>query len=464
MKYLRSFNTKSDYKKEKKNHTLILPNVSYIKDDGSTYITPVFTTKFNAEAGDIVVYSKSVYDEWSTATDEDTKNAIFQKLLASVKYIKPEYYTSDVAEIYVPDSIVAVPYSHTDDNTLRVMSLKHMNPSSPNEGTTGANGIAWGAYVDIPNIKNHTGGVVLSSPLMGDASGLTSANPTYLPSDAFNKLEVLGSDMDYYWNSTTGNHAPCPYKSDNSLNPQFRGIAADGTTLSNNCLGDMDGKSNTKSIINALDLAYINKTLQGDTITNAQTMVVGENVSYITETQRVDPGSNYINVDGENATAPSEADGLNANGETPTDDNPADGKVAVNVRVERKTNVSTNIFPAAMCCQRYSSVLKPNVIKITTNESDNTSTIDSYGDWYLPSAGELAYIIVSRGKIAFALQQIYKINPASVALYSTDWLWSSSEYNGNNAWSLSPSDGNVNGGGYYGGKYGSGRVRAFAAF
>lgn len=402
MKYLRSFEKRADYKQEKKRHTLQLPNVSYIIYDGKTYITPAFATKYNAEAGDILVYTKESYDEWSAITEEGTtKNAAFQKMFNSITFIKPEAYTVDMAKVYVPEAIVAVPYSHTDDNTIRVMSLKNMNPSTPATGGARYN-VCWGDNLDISDIKNYSGCVALASPSLGDSSGLASTTEAQLPSDAFTALEVVGSDADYYWYSANNFHAPCPYKSDGSLNPQFRGVSSNGDALTTNCLADMDGYANTKAILNTLDKKYLDTTLMADSITNEATQTVG--------------------------------------------------------------TVSTSIFPAAMCCQRYSSVLKPNTVKITTTGagSNMTNEITSFGDWYLPSAGEIAYAIVSRNKISYALSMIrgsYNTNAADA--HSTFPLWSSSEKDSNYAWYSSSANGgvscNINKGNFA-------IVRAFASF
>lgn len=369
-----------------------LPNVSYIKKDGSTYITPAITNKYNAEAGDILCYTKESYDKWSSATEGDAKTAAFNEMYASIKYIKPEAYTGQIAQTYIADGIVAVPYSHTDDNTVRVMSLKYMSPDTPKSGSLTTTNIVWGEFGDIQGIKNHTGGVCLTDPDLGDISGLKSTIPVYLPSDVFRAKEVIGSDGDYYWNQTGGDLVPCPYLADGSLNPQFRGVNSKGATLQINCLSDMDGMSNTKAIIDTLDKNHLDKTLMASTVTNEQ------------------------NVEG------------------------------------------IKTFPAAICCQRYHSVLKPNSVTYTTKD---TSTTITYGDWYLPSAGEAAYIIVNRGKIAYALTQINVVHNNSAAAYDLSWLWSSSECYSSNAWGLYPSDGRVN---IYYDKYSGCRVRAFAAF
>lgn len=480
MKYLRTFDTKSEYKKAKKNHSLVIPNVSYIKTDGSVYMTPSFATKYNAEAGDIVVYSKESYDTWNAATDDDTKKSSFQRVLESVKFIKPEFYTSDIAKLYIPDSIVVVPYSHTNDNKVRVMSLNYMDPSSPTTGSLSPVGIVWGAQTDISQLTNYTGVVRLNAPSLGKASGLSSGNDTHLPTGVFTALEVPNSDTDYYWNNANTSNAPCPYNSDGSLNQQFLGYdSTTGTSLTNNVFVDRDGLANTKAILNTLDTSYLESTLMGDTISNAQTYTYSKktvttyaytendsSVTVMTATD-VDGTVTYADASGnaltantsDNVTTYADTDGNTVVTATTTDDTTTyvDGSSHELTATSTTTNSNTSIFPAAMCCQRYSSVLFPNTVSVVDGK------IDSWGDWYLPSAGEEAYYVVGRGQIAYALTQINAVKDitgVSAASYDTNWLWSSSECNYGNAWSLRPSDGGVYG--YF--KINSNRVRAFAAF
>lgn len=390
MKYLRTFETRADYKSAKKAHTLEVPNVSLVKQDYAVYIMPTFTSKESAEAGDIIVYSKAAYTAWTEAEAGSPKDAAYETLLGSVRYMKPEHFNADSAELYVPEAIVAVPYSHTGDGTVRAMSLRHMSADDPRNGSTSNTTIVWGAYDDISGITNHTGGAVVSNVALGDKSTLTSASETYLPSDTFTALEVINTDSEFYWGSKNGNHAPCPYKADGSLNRQYLGEwGTNGSKLTDNCLGDMNGASNTKKIIDTLNKAFLDQTLFAATITNAQN----------------------------------------------------DG--------------NTNIFPAAMCCQRYKTVLKPNTVSYDSAYEEYT-----YGDWYLPSAGEVGYTIVSKGRISYALSRINAALPGTAAAWVNDWLWSSSECNSNRAWGFYPSNGDV----YFSDKSNGYRVRAFAAF
>ena len=504
MKYLRTFETRADYKSAKKAHTLEVPNVSLVKQDYAVYIMPTFTSKESAEAGDIIVYSKAAYTAWTEAEAGSPKNAAYKTLLGSVRYMKPEHFNADSAELYVPEAIVAVPYSHTGDGTVRAMSLRHMSPDDPENGSTGNTTTIWGAHVDINGITNHSGGAVVSNVALGDKSTLTSASTTYLPSDTFTALEVINSDSEFYWNDKNGNHAPCPYKADGSLNRQYLGEwGPTGSKLTNNCLGDMNGASNTEKIIDTLSKAYLDQTLFAATITNDEikavsglgdkTVHVGESyqinaagdtktavaTSEMLEKRTVQVGEKYVDAYGVQQTADKKTtvdaikakSGIllnvgdtykNVHGDTVTvTGNPDQPKIVKDALDDEMTvqawvsKGSTDLFPAAMCCQRYKTVLKPNTV---TYDSANDKY--TYGDWYLPSAGEVGYTIVSKGRISYALSRINAALPGTAAAWVNNWLLSSSEYNKDFAWRLYPSDGHVD----YTNKDGGSRVRAFAAF
>ena len=507
MKYLRTFETRADYKSAKKAHTLEVPNVSLVKQDHAVYIMPTFAAKKNAEAGDIIVYSKAAYTAWTEAEAGSPKDAAYETLLGSVRYMKPEHFNADSAKLYVPEAIVAVPYSHTGDGTVRAMSLRHMSAADPENGSTGGTTTVWGANVNINGITNHAGGAVVSNVALGDKSTLTSAVPIYLPSDTFTALEVINSDSEFYWDNKDGNHAPCPYKADGSLNRQYLGEwGPNDSKLTNNCLGDMNGASNTEKIIDTLSKAYLDQTLFAATITNATTKAVsglGDKTVHVGETytinaagdtekavatskmleqRTVQVGEKYVDAYGvqQKADANMTVNAIKAKEEllkvNDTYKNVHGDIVTVTVtgkpyQLVRVRDIlddemtvqawvskgTTNIFPAAMCCQRYKTVLKPNTV--TYNSENDKYT---YGDWYFPSAGEVGYTIVSKGRISYALSRINAALPGTAAAWVNNWLWSSSGYDESGAWHLDMSNG-----GFYGGgtnKAGNLMVRAFAAF
>ena len=95
-------------------------------------------------------------------------------------------------------------------------------------------------------------------------------------------------------------------------------------------------------------------------------------------------------------------------------------------------------YPAASCCDMFHTV--------GTNQ----------GDWYLPSAGELGYVMARLKAINNIINKLSAgINSSSVSM---DYYWSSSEYSSNDARYLRMRSGGV----YYGNKFTENHVRAFA--
>ena len=81
---------------------------------------------------------------------------------------------------------------------------------------------------------------------------------------------------------------------------------------------------------------------------------------------------------------------------------------------------ATNVHPAAQCCWRFN----PG----STNQ----------GDWYLPSMGELAFIMANFDKLNTAISDV-----GGVQLDDGDDYWSSTEYDANHAWDVYAFDGYV---------------------
>lgn len=93
-----------------------------------------------------------------------------------------------------------------------------------------------------------------------------------------------------------------------------------------------------------------------------------------------------------------------------------------------------NLFPAACACARYSSVLKPCSFDPTKTLEENITTMP----WYLPSCGEIGYIMARKARIDYAIKQVDAIK------LSASWNLSSSKNNSNNAWYLDLSWGEFN--------------------
>lgn len=317
-KHLLKFQLEADYKTAKKNH-LVLPNVSSVEESGNVYINGRFTSKQKAEAGTIIAYHEHTSGE------------------KEIRYIVPEAF--DKRDPYwIADAVVVVPYSHTGDGTVRAMGLNYASVDTPATGGA-ASGIMWGDYVDIAGINNYTGGMKFTNYDDQTSSYGTIAG-IWLPSDAFSGDKVNPYDTETIYTATT-NYAPSPYNEDGTKNDAYHSLGA-FSSVTNNCLQDMDGKGNTLKILRTLDQNYLDQTLYGDTLDNAQTKVYN--------------------------------------------------------------GVFLFLFPAACACARYSSVLKPCTIDTTKTLEENIAA--NAMPWYLPACGEVGYSIVRSARIQYAMSQV----------------------------------------------------------
>lgn len=264
-----------------------------------------------------------------------------------------------------PIGIVVVPGTHNvyRDGSCGVMSLKEMNYSTPDTGSTSYQYIYWGHLGnDISNLPN-----LNKVPTGNQANGLptTQTSYAYLPSDEFSGTQCLHDTDAYYSNSP---YIPSPYLTDGSRNPGY--YQTTSPSSSSNALADFDGKGNSE-ILQGLATAQSNWRT-ASTITN-------------------NSGDNYL--------------------------------------------------PAACCCWRY--------------HTEGTQQ----GDWYLPTCGELGYMIPNLKKINEAITKMRNAYGSSVGvtLNTSDGYWSSSEYNSYLAYGVYTYGGYV----YGTGKQGFNYVRAW---
>jgi hypothetical protein len=323
--HLFKFQQESDYKTAKRNH-LLVPNISTVVETGNTYINPMFSSKETAEAGDIVVFHE----------DENTGEV-------TVKYMKPEAF--DINDGYwTADSIVVVPFSHTNDGTVRVMGLNFASVTTPSTGGDGE-GIKWGN--NLPEDYKKFGSFTVFSSINGqtieDTIGINTTG--YLPSDIFEDTQnaVLNpfDEQTYYKQNYDAIVISSPYNNDGSENEAYHSIG-DFKNFSQNPLQDMDGQTNTSNLLGLLDSQYLTDSLYAQTIINQETTEIS--------------------------------------GET------------------------IQLYPAATACARYGTVLKPCTFDDTKTYEENKETMP----WYLPSAGELGYILTRIGRINYALEQVGK--------------------------------------------------------
>lgn len=195
----------------------------------------------------------------------------------SRKYILPSVYTSTKDELtaagFEPIGVVVIPNSHTADKKARMMSLKLMDASNPDNGSsefdfsTSSPGLAFGGYEQneltgqtfystTPNIYQSVTGA--SSEQVADFS-----NPAVcIPSDIYLKDEHDGKvdfdvnpfDTKTSWASIEPSfkeqgYIPSPYLNNGAPNPVYRAtVDKDGNTIQN-LFSDMDGRGNTDAIL-----------------------------------------------------------------------------------------------------------------------------------------------------------------------------------------------------------------------
>ena len=154
-------------------------------------------------------------------------------------------------DTYVPIGLVVVPGSHNvyGDGTCGVMSLNHMNCSSPTTGGSAQN-MYWGVYgTDIDTLENlDKVPYVGSNGSVGDTVIGVTGN-AYLPSDHANFTAVTNPydpGTKYYYNDSD-KYIPSPYMNDGTFNPNYSMTGSPSSAA--NCLADFDGKGNTQKII-----------------------------------------------------------------------------------------------------------------------------------------------------------------------------------------------------------------------
>ena len=359
-KKLIHFKKGENYDIQKANGNILDSSICFIQDrrtivtHGTEYKT-VNWGKLNppppSEAGDICLFNKST-----------------QKLLIveAAKFNITEYPSSN----YSPIGVVVIPGSHNvyGDGSCAVVSLKEMNYTTPDIGSTNYQNIYWGQYnVDISNMTNYNKVCYVGSngTVNKTVQGVTKY--AYLPSDKFNTVQNP-YDKDTYFRYNNNEYIPSPYNEDDTRNHAY--YQTSSPSSSNNAMSDFDGVGNTKILTDLATAQTDWKT--ADTITN---------------------------------------------------------------------NSSSGYSPSACCCWRY--------------HTEGTKQ----GDWYLPSCGELGYIMPKFNKINQAISTLITAYGSSVGarVNDVDYYWSSSEYSNNRARIVSTYYGNVN----YGNKGDYYYVRAF---
>lgn len=152
---------------------------------------------------------------------------------------------------YEPIGVVVIPSSHDVYGTgeAGVMALRNPSYKTPEQGTTSEERIYWGqTRIDIPGLNNFEGVVAYDSNKKDFKTLVYRQHYGLLPTDQYPfgeevKNPNLDTDQDswYLANMSSQNYLiPSPYDGQGGRNPDYS-----TTTISNNSLSDLDGKSNT---------------------------------------------------------------------------------------------------------------------------------------------------------------------------------------------------------------------------
>lgn len=164
--------------------------------------------------------------------------------------------TDDIKK-YTPIGVVVVPASHTDDGTIKCISLASMDYNNPNNGNVENNIlIAWGGHnSDIlalddkmvyPAIAEDLRNINGEQQIVGYYQ--FSNTDAFMPSDYYSDYPNPYDEGTYYRIGTTTNSnykaMPSPYLTNGSKNEIYHNISN-----VQNVLADMDGKENTNKIL-----------------------------------------------------------------------------------------------------------------------------------------------------------------------------------------------------------------------
>ena len=441
-KHLLKFATEADYKAAKRAH-LLVPNVSLVESTYNVHINPAVVSGYEAVTGDIVAYDGN----------------------GEIKYIKAESW-NDVKGQYTAEAIVVVPASHTQDGTVKAMSLHYMDSLTPENGSlSSASTLRWGPNaVGDTSYTTFTGAARMADPTIENTT-YDRNNTVFLPSDSFyyntasdkgtegrqNGLKSYIDGIGYYYESGNSNHydtmcAPSPYKADGSRNEYYY-----TNTPANNVFSDFGNGLDHTVVLTTKTGVYsggVNLLKNGITDDDnnehpGKDIVVVANDGSFTPKENTSVSGHYMVMYSKTTDGVKTWYGIGGYASSATTLELGENAKVFNGWVSGKV-LGTDYFytyPAALACKTYRTAKT------------------SAGKWFLPDMGQLGHIMNGKDRIRYALSEI---GSASAGSWSNDWLWSSSEYYSGNAWFLNPSDGTVGRNGCL--KYLSGRVRAFAAF
>ena len=244
MKYTKQYATESAYLADSGKTK---PNVSLVTEDSSSRYNPFSIDGRVAEPGTIVMVK--------TATPTERI------------FVPYESYDKTTYSAYTPIAVVVIPFSHTLDNTVRVMSLVNMCLTNPNGGSVATNGnfstisFYWGGYgtdAGLPKL-DRTPIVDINDQATGTIGSTDWARipSNYVKGSTFDGGvdSVLDPGTKYYEGIESGRCSISPY----AIYDWKSTKCLDVIDKSRNCMRDYDGSGNTATILakdNAVSTAW----------------------------------------------------------------------------------------------------------------------------------------------------------------------------------------------------------------
>ena len=209
MKYLKRFNSLSDYEEYKKNGSgdWITPNVCGIEDTGEIKVNPIMPISLC----DVVYYKNNI-----------------------LKTISIDSWNNSLG---TPIGIVVIPEGFLPDGRARMVSLKCVN--SYGNITTSHSEMKWSNTSTDTSLKNYN-----KNPITDNISSMSNstANGGNLPSDKFTGAQSFVDANSKYDNSS--NLIPSPYLNNRAFN-----YAYSESSGYSNVLSDFNGLSNTQTLV-----------------------------------------------------------------------------------------------------------------------------------------------------------------------------------------------------------------------
>lgn len=253
MIYTKQYATEAEYNAAT---DIVLPNVSLIGEGDSAEVkyNPYEIDPKYAPCGTIVLAKTDTTNTASTVEDKI--------------FVPYEKYSASAYSDYTPIGVVLMPYTHTPDETVRIMSLKNMSMKTPESGSVVQNGntadtsMYWGYNgAEVQGLSNYNK-VPIVDPSNQESGTISATDWARVPSDytASTNFNGTASTLDvgskYYTSNESGRFAISPWTTYGWKS--YKALSVNDK--STNALLDYDGKGNTDILVSVHTATTITNT------------------------------------------------------------------------------------------------------------------------------------------------------------------------------------------------------------